>query len=87
MSSIAVAQENSGFIDLYYEGHGSGRPVVLIHGWPLNSASWEKQVAALLRLVHHFVARFARRMQRRIRDDSRRHSGRAPPPSLAGKRP
>lgn len=48
MSSIAVARENSGSIDLYYEDHGSGRPVVLIHGWPLSSASWEKQVAALL---------------------------------------
>jgi pimeloyl-ACP methyl ester carboxylesterase len=45
---ISVGQENSGSIDLYYEDHGSGRPVVLIHGWPLSSASWEKQVPALL---------------------------------------
>jgi pimeloyl-ACP methyl ester carboxylesterase len=45
---ISVGQENSGSIDLYYEDHGSGRPVVLIHGWPLSSASWEKQVPDLL---------------------------------------
>jgi len=48
MSSVTVGRENSGSIDLYYEDHGSGRPVVLIHGWPLSGASWEKQVAALL---------------------------------------
>jgi non-heme chloroperoxidase len=45
---ISVGQENSGSIDLYYEDHGSGRPVVLIHGWPLSGSSWEKQVPALL---------------------------------------
>jgi non-heme chloroperoxidase len=48
MSSIAVGRMNSGSIDLYYEDHGSGRPVVLIHGWPLSGASWERQIAALL---------------------------------------
>ncbi|MDH6108069.1 non-heme chloroperoxidase [Kitasatospora sp. MAP12-15] len=48
MPFITVGVENSHAIDLYYEDHGSGRPVVLIHGWPLNGASWEKQVAALL---------------------------------------
>jgi pimeloyl-ACP methyl ester carboxylesterase len=48
MPFITVGEENSHAIDLYYEDHGSGRPVVLIHGWPLNGASWEKQVAALL---------------------------------------
>src|SRR6266478_2377344 len=47
-SYITVGQENSTPIDLYYEDHGSGTPVVLIHGWPLSGASWEKQVAALL---------------------------------------
>jgi pimeloyl-ACP methyl ester carboxylesterase len=45
---INVGQENSGSIDLYYEDHGTGQPVVLIHGWPLSGASWEKQTAALL---------------------------------------
>src|ERR1041385_9065887 len=45
---IAVGSENSKSIDLYYEDLGSGPPVVLIHGWPLSGASWEKQTAALL---------------------------------------
>jgi pimeloyl-ACP methyl ester carboxylesterase len=48
MSAITVGKENSTSIDLYYEDHGSGSPVVLIHGWPLSGASWEKQTAALL---------------------------------------
>jgi len=48
MSLINVGKENSGTIDLYYEDHGAGRPVVLIHGWPLSGASWERQVPALM---------------------------------------
>jgi pimeloyl-ACP methyl ester carboxylesterase len=48
MSLINVGDENSGTIDLYYEDHGTGKPVVLIHGWPLSGASWERQVPALL---------------------------------------
>lgn len=48
MPHITVGQENSGPIELYYEDHGAGRPVVLIHGWPLSGASWEKQTRALL---------------------------------------
>ncbi len=48
MSYITVGKENSGTVDLYYEDHGTGKPVVLIHGWPLSSKSWEKQVPALL---------------------------------------
>jgi non-heme chloroperoxidase len=47
-SYINVGQENSTPIELYYEDHGAGNPVVLIHGWPLSGASWEKQTAALL---------------------------------------
>jgi non-heme chloroperoxidase len=47
MSYINVGQENSGKIDLYYEDHGTGKPVVLVHGWPLSGRSWEKQVPAL----------------------------------------
>ena len=35
MPYITVGKENTGEIDLYYEDHGSGTPVVLIHGWPL----------------------------------------------------
>jgi non-heme chloroperoxidase len=48
MSFVNVGQENSAAIDLYYEDHGSGSPVVLIHGWPLNGDAWQKQTAALL---------------------------------------
>jgi non-heme chloroperoxidase len=48
MSFVRVGRENSTSIDLYYEDHGSGPPVVLIHGWPLNGDAWEKQTAALL---------------------------------------
>lgn len=48
MPYISVGEENSGNIDLYYEDHGNGRPVILIHGWPLSGRSWEKQVPALL---------------------------------------
>ena len=47
MPYINVGQENSGNIDLYYEDHGAGKPVVLVHGWPLSGRSWEKQVPAL----------------------------------------
>jgi non-heme chloroperoxidase len=48
MSHITVGTENSTSIDLYYEDQGAGRPVVLIHGYPLDGHSWEKQTRALL---------------------------------------
>jgi non-heme chloroperoxidase len=48
MPYITVGKENSGNIDLYYEDHGAGKPIVLIHGYPLSGASWEKQVPGLL---------------------------------------
>jgi non-heme chloroperoxidase len=48
MPFITVGKENSTNIDLYYEDHGSGEPAVLIHGYPLSGASWEKQLPALL---------------------------------------
>ena len=55
MPSITVGKENSGNIDLYYEDHGSGKPVVLIHGYPLSGASWEKQVPVLLDAGHRVI--------------------------------
>ena len=55
MPYINVGQENSGSIDLYYEDHGEGKPVVLIHGWPLSGRSWEKQVSALLASGHRVI--------------------------------
>jgi len=54
-SFIKVGQENSTSIELYYEDHGSGPPVVLIHGWPLNGDAWEKQTAALLAAGHRVI--------------------------------
>lgn len=48
MSYITVGTENSTDIEIYYEDHGAGQPVVLIHGYPLDGSSWEKQTAALL---------------------------------------
>src|SRR5713101_4088574 len=55
MSYITVGKENSGSIDLYYEDHGSGKPVVLIHGYPLSGRSWERQTLALLREGYRVV--------------------------------
>jgi non-heme chloroperoxidase len=48
MAFVTVGTENSTDIELYYEDHGSGQPVVLIHGYPLDGSSWEKQTTALL---------------------------------------
>jgi len=55
MPYVTVGRENSGNIDLYYEDHGSGKPVVLIHGYPLSGASWEKQTAVLLAAGHRVI--------------------------------
>jgi pimeloyl-ACP methyl ester carboxylesterase len=55
MSTVKVGQENSQPIEIYYEDHGSGSPVVLIHGWPLNGDAWEKQTAALLAAGHRVI--------------------------------
>src|ERR1700676_2662842 len=55
MSVIKVGQENATPIEIYYEDHGSGSPVVLIHGWPLNGDAWEKQTAALLAAGHRVI--------------------------------
>ena len=55
MPYITAGKENSGNIELYYEDHGLGKPVVLIHGYPLSGASWEKQTAALLAAGHRVI--------------------------------
>jgi non-heme chloroperoxidase len=52
---ITVGQENSTPINLYYEDHGAGKPVILIHGYPLSGASWEKQLPALLAAGHRVI--------------------------------
>ena len=56
MSYVTVGHENSTSIDLYYEDHGSGQPVVLIHGYPLDGHSWEMQLPALLESGHRVIA-------------------------------
>jgi len=56
MPYITVDQENSAPVQLYYEDHGKGQPVILIHGWPLNGASWEKQTWALLQEGYRVIA-------------------------------
>jgi len=55
MTTFTVGQENSTAIELYYEDHGSGQPVVLVAGWPLSGASWEKQTFALLAAGYRVV--------------------------------
>jgi len=48
MPRITVGTENGAPIEVHYEDHGSGQPVVLIHGYPLNGNSWERQERELL---------------------------------------
>ncbi|MEU7400235.1 alpha/beta hydrolase, partial [Streptomyces sp. NPDC044948] len=52
MGRIKVGTENSTGIELHYEDKGTGQPVVLIHGYPLDGNSWEGQVPALLAAGH-----------------------------------
>jgi non-heme chloroperoxidase len=60
MPYVSVGEENSGSIELYYEDHGSGAPVVLIHGYPLSGRAWDRQVPVLLD-AHSRVITYDRR--------------------------
>jgi non-heme chloroperoxidase len=60
MPYVSVGEENSGSIDLYYEDHGAGAPIVLIHGYPLSSRAWDKQLPVLLE-AHRRVITYDRR--------------------------
>ena len=55
MPYVTVGRENSAEIRIYYEDHGTGPPVVLVHGYGLNGHSWEKQEAALLAAGHRVI--------------------------------
>ena len=55
MPFVTVGQENSAPIEIYYEDHGTGRPVVLIHGFPLSGRAWERQERALLAAGHRVI--------------------------------
>jgi non-heme chloroperoxidase len=48
MPAVTVGQENNADVEIYYEDHGAGQPVVLIHGYPLSGRAWDKQVPVLL---------------------------------------
>src|SRR5580692_5988079 len=48
MPTVTVGRENNADIEIYYEDHGAGQPVVLIHGYPLSGRAWDKQALALL---------------------------------------
>jgi pimeloyl-ACP methyl ester carboxylesterase len=56
MARVTVDKENHLPVDIHYEDRGSGRPVVLIHGWPLSSGQWEFQIPELLAAGHRVVA-------------------------------
>jgi len=56
MAKLEVAAENKVPIRLYYEDHGAGKPVVLIHGWPLSGRTWEAQVPALVAAGFRVIA-------------------------------
>ena len=55
MPYVTVGKENGTNLDIYYEDHGSGEPVILIHGYPLSGASWEKQVPVLLNAGYRVI--------------------------------
>ena len=55
MPAVTVGQENNWDIEIHYEDHGDGQPVVLIHGYPLSGRGWDKQVPALLAAGHRVI--------------------------------
>lgn len=56
MATLSVGTENDQPIELYYTDHGAGRPVVLIHGWPLSGRSWEAQERPLIEAGYRVIA-------------------------------
>jgi non-heme chloroperoxidase len=56
MPRIAVGTQNDAPIEIHYEDHWSGNPVVLIHGYPLNGNSWERQERELLASGHRVIS-------------------------------
>src|SRR6266513_2319606 len=55
MPFVKVGTENSADIEIYYEDHGAGLPVLLIHGYPLSGRAWDKQVPVLLEAGHRVI--------------------------------
>jgi pimeloyl-ACP methyl ester carboxylesterase len=64
MPFVKVGTENSAEIEIHHNDHGSGRPTVLIHGYPLDGNSWERQarerLAAGLRCISYDRRGFGR---------------------------
>ena len=56
MSTITVGQENGQDIQIYFEDHGVGQPVILIHGYPLDGRSWDKQERVLLEAGYRVIS-------------------------------
>jgi non-heme chloroperoxidase len=56
MAKLTVGEENGTPVELYYEDHGTGDPVVLIHAWPMSSRIWEAHVPALVDAGHRVIA-------------------------------
>src|SRR5512141_421739 len=56
MPKMTVGQENGHDIEIHFEDHGAGRPVVLIHGFPLDGRSWDKQERALLEAGYRVIS-------------------------------
>jgi non-heme chloroperoxidase len=55
MPFVNVGTENSADIELHYDDHGAGQPIVLIHGYPLSGRAWDRQVPALLAAGHRVI--------------------------------
>ena len=82
MPFVTVGRENSAAIRIYYEDHGSGSPVVLVHGYALNGHSWEKQEAALLAAGHRVITYDRRGSGASSRPSTGMTSTRSPPISM-----
>jgi non-heme chloroperoxidase len=56
MARLVVGDENGTPVELYFEDHGTGDPIVLIHGWPLSSRMWEAQLRPLVDAGHRVIS-------------------------------
>lgn len=56
MTKLTVDTENGAPVQIHFEDYGAGKPVVLIHGWPLSRRTWENQVPALIQAGHRVIA-------------------------------
>ena len=64
MARVTVGHENSAPVELFYEDRGTGAPIVFVHGYPLASDSWERQVTVFLNEGHRVIS-YDRRGSRR----------------------